>query len=165
MKDRKLRDGLPIRVDTIPPSLALAQVAEESGWGTWRFAAEGNALFGKWTWGGKGMTPSQQRSETGDYRLAAYETPLESVIAYMVNLNSNDAYRELRARRAELRRRGTKVTGWELASTLARYSERGAAYVESLHALMKTNTLGPADDAVLAEGPTILLIPVGAGVD
>ena len=165
INDRNLRDELLVRVDTIPPSLVLAQAAEESGWGTSRFAAEGNALFGMWTFGGEGMTPKNQRSELGDYKLAAYETPLKSVMAYMLNLNSHDAYRELRARRAELRRAGAKVTGWELAGTLTKYSERGPAYVESLRSLMEANKLRPTDDAVLADGPAILLIPVGPGVD
>jgi Bax protein len=163
--DRKLQDELLVRVDTVPPSLVLAQAAEESGWGSSRFTAEGNALFGMWTFGGKGMTPQQQRTEIGNYKLAAYETPLESVMAYMLNLDCHDAYRDLRSRRAELRRTGAKVTGWELAGTLTKYSERGPAYVESLRSLMDANKLRPTDDAVLADGPTVLLVPVGTGVD
>jgi Bax protein len=69
----------------------------------------------------------------------------------------------LRARRAELRGAGRKVTGWELAGTLTKYSERGQAYVDTLRALMKANVLQPTDDAHLDDGPTMLLIPVGAG--
>jgi len=141
----------------------LAQAAEESGWGTSRFAVEGNALFGMWTWGEEGIKPQQQRSGLGDYKIASYETPMHSVIAYMQNLNTNSSYEALRARRAELRSAGTKVTGWELAGTLTKYSERGQAYVESLRALMKTNMLMATDDAYLGDGPTILLIPVGEG--
>ena len=163
MTDRALQDKLLRRVDTLPPSLVLAQAAEESGWGTSRFAAEGNALFGMWTWGDKGVTPLQQRSELGNYKIASYETPLESVIAYMHNLNTHQAYRELRARRAELRKTGKKVTGWELANTLTKYSERGQEYVDSLHSLMKVNKLQPTDEAYLNDGPTILLIPIGEG--
>jgi len=165
LADRALQDELLRRIDTLPPSLVLAQTAEESGWGTSRFAVQGNALFGMWTWGGKGITPLQQRSGLGNYQIAAYETPLQSVIAYVHNLNTHQAYRELRARRAELRKVGAKVTGWELANTLTRYSERGQAYVDSLHSLMKVNMLQPADDAYLGNGPTILLIPIGEGVD
>lgn len=163
--DRELQDKLLRRVDTLPPSLVLAQAAEESGWGTSRFAAEGNALFGMWTWGGEGVTPLQQRSGLGNYKIAAYETPLHSVSAYMHNLNTHQAYRELRARRAELRKSGTKVTGWDLAKILTKYSERGQAYVDSLHSLMKVNRLQSTDDAYLGDGPTILLIPVGDGAD
>ena len=163
--DRVLQDKLLRRVDTLPPSLVLAQAAEESGWGTSRFAAAGNALFGMWTWDDKGVTPLQQRSELGNYKIASYETPLESVVAYMHNLNTHQAYKGLRARRAELRKTGKKVTGWELAKTLTKYSERGQAYVDSLHSLMNVNKLKPTDDAYLGDGPTILLIPVGEGAN
>lgn len=163
LNDDKFREELMKRVDTLPPSLVLAQAAEESGWGTSRFAVEGNALFGMWTWGDEGITPRQQRSEHGDHKIASYETPMESVMAYMRNLNTHPSYEALRARRAELRRSGDKVSGWELARTLTRYSERGQAYVDTLHTLMKTNMLLPTDDAYLGDGPTILLIPVGEG--
>jgi len=163
LADPSLQDKLLRRIDVLPPSLVLAQAAEESGWGTSRFAIKGNALFGMWTWSGEGVTPLQQRTNLGNYKIAAYETPLQSVIAYMHNLNTHQAYLELRVRRAELRKAGTKVTGWELAKTLTSYSERGQAYVDSLHALMKVNRLQPVDDAYLGDGPTILLIPIGEG--
>ena len=81
ISDQALQDELIRRVDTLPPSLVLAQGAEESGWGTSRFAIEGNALFGMWTWGEEGITPQQQRSEHGDHKIASYKTPMESVIA------------------------------------------------------------------------------------
>ena len=81
------------------------------------------------------------------------------------NLNTHPAYKELRARRGKLHKNGAKVTGWELANTLTKYSERGQAYVDSLHTLMKVNMLKPTDDAYLNDGPTILLIPVGEGVN
>ena len=163
--DRALQHELLRRVDTLPPSLVMAQAAEESGWGTSRFAVEGNALFGMWTWGEDGITPLQQRSGLGNYKIASYDTPLRSVIAYMHNLNTHQAYGELRARRAELRKAAAEVTGWELANTLTSYSERGQEYVDSLHSVMKVNMLQPADDAHLGDGPTILLIPVGEGAD
>ncbi len=162
--DRTLEE-LMERVDAVPVSLALSQCAEESGWGTSRFAAEGNALFGQWSWGGTGIKPEQQRAGMGDYRIAAFETPLGSVMAYMLNLNTHAAYAGLRALRAELRARGERISGWELAESLDRYSERGQAYVESLHSIMRVNKLDPADDAFLGDGPTIYLVPVGEGVD
>jgi len=165
LADHALQDELLLRVDTLPPSLVLAQAAEESGWGTSRFAAEGNALFGMWTWSDKGIAPSQQRAGLGNYKIAAYETPLKSVVAYMHNLNTHRSYGKLRARRAELRKAGAKVTGWELANTLTSYSERGQAYVDSLHSLMKVNVLQPTDDAYLSDGPAIMLIPVGEGAN
>ena len=161
--DGPVLEELLARVDVVPVSLVLSQCAEESGWGTSRFAAEGNALFGQWSWDGKGITPQQQRKGMGDYRIAAFETPLQSVMAYMRNLNTHAAYAGLRARRAELRAKGERISGWTLAETLDRYSERGAAYVESLHSVMRVNQLDPADDAFLGDGPTIWLVPVGEG--
>jgi len=156
-------DELLNRVDVVPASLVLAQGAEESGWGTSRFAAEGNALFGQWSWDEKAIKPENQRSELGNYGIAAFETPLLSVMAYIHNLNTHRAYAGLRARRAEMRAKGDKLSGWELAKTLTSYSERGAAYVDSLHAIMRVNQLKPVDDAYLSDGPTYFLVPVGEG--
>ena len=158
---QKLKDKLLRRVDTLPPSLVLAQAAEESGWGTSRFAVEGNALFGMWTWDGEGIKPFNQRPGLGNYKIAAYETLLESVVAYMHNLNTHPAYMMLRAQRAKLRKSGARVNGWDLAKTLTKYSERGQAYVNSLKSLIETNRLHQVDDVYLSDGPTILLIPVG----
>jgi uncharacterized FlgJ-related protein len=87
---------LMMRVDAIPPSLALGQAAYESGYGTSRFAREGNALFGQWTYGGKGMQPKQKRASKGNYGVAAYDWPLESVRGYMRNINTHRAYQKLR---------------------------------------------------------------------
>jgi uncharacterized FlgJ-related protein len=154
-------DELLLRVDIIPVSLALSQAAEESGWGTSRFAAEGNALFGQWSWGGKGIKPEKQRSGLGDHRIAAFDSPLDSVRAYMQNLNTHRVYARLRQRRAAMRAGSDPIRGWDLADTLDRYSERGQGYVDSLHAIMRVNHLNAADEAYLGDGPTILLIPVG----
>jgi Bax protein len=148
------------RVDEVPVSLVLSQCAEESGWGTSRFAAEGNALFGQWSWSGEGIKPEQQREGMGDYRIAAFESPLASVMAYMMNLNTHAAYAALRTRRAQLRSEAQPISGWDLAETLDKYSERGMAYVDSLHSIMRVNKLGPTDDAYLGDGPTIFLVPV-----
>jgi Bax protein len=158
-------EELLVRVDFVPLSLVLAQGAEESGWGTSRFAAEGNAIFGQWTWGGEGITPKGQRKDLGDYRIAAFETPLLSIMSYLRNLNSHPAYAELRDKRAELRGKGERISGYELAKTLTRYSERGQEYVDSLHAIMRVNQLDAADDAHLGDTPTIYLIPVGQGTE
>jgi uncharacterized FlgJ-related protein len=161
--DQKALDELMVRVDVVPVSLVLSQCAEESGWGTSRFAAEGNALFGQWSWGGEGIKPEQQREGMGDYRIAAFESPLKSVMAYMMNLNTHAAYAGLRARRAQMRADGERISGWVLAETLDKYSERGAAYVDSLHGIMQVNKLDPTDDAFLGDGPTIFLVPVSEG--
>jgi Bax protein len=150
---------LKIRIDIIPPSLALAQGAEESGWGTSRFALLGNSLFGQWDFSGKGIKPEQQRSELGDYGLAAFDTPLDAVIAYTRNLNTHRAYTRMRQLRAEIRQKGHEPTGIELADTLDRYSERGQEYVDGLHAIMRVNKLAAADLAHLANDEVILIEP------
>jgi len=146
------------RVDIIPTSLALAQGAEESGWGTSRFAAQGNALFGQWDFSGKGMRPAQQRKELGDYGLARFDTALDSVQGYMLNLNTTHAYEKLRTRRQELRQQNEKITGWELAKTLDKYSERGQAYIDGLHQMISYNKLEATDDAFLDNGVEIYLV-------
>jgi Bax protein len=84
-------------------------------------------------------------------------------MAYMMNLNTHAAYAALRARRAQMRADGERLSGWELAETLDKYSERGAAYVDSLHGIMRVNKLDPTDDAFLGDGPTIFLVPVSEG--
>ena len=150
---------LKIRVDIIPPSLALAQGAEESGWGTSRFALLGNSLFGQWDFSGKGIKPEQQRSELGDYGLAAFDTPLDAVIAYTRNLNTHRAYTGMRKLRAEIRQKGKEPSGFELAETLDKYSERGQAYVDGLHAIMRVNKLAATDLAHLANDEVILIEP------
>jgi Bax protein len=148
------------RVDVIPPSLALAQAASESGWGTSRFAREGNAMFGQWTWGGKGMTPAEQRTDThGDYRVAAFESTALSAYSYALNLNTGNAYRDLRLRRAELKRQNLRVSGNALAETLLRYSERGQVYVDELKTLIRINRLDAVDDAYLKEMAVIHIVP------
>jgi len=155
-------EELWLRVDMVPPSLALAQGAEESGWGTSRFAAEGNAVYGQWTWGKNAIVPEQQRKELGNYGIASFESLQESISAYMLNLNTHNAYSELRSRRATLRENGEKVTGMVLAETLTRYSERGEAYVQTLKSMMEYNRLSPVDDAYLSAGDPIFLVPVEA---
>jgi Bax protein len=147
------------RVDIIPPSLALAQAAEESGWGTSRFAIQGNSLFGQWDFSGNGMTPKKQRKELGNYGIAKFDTPQQSVEAYILNLNTHRAYKRLRDKRAAMRKNNIKPTGWELAKKLDKYSERGMDYVKSLHNIMSYNKLMAADDAYLWDKGTIIVSP------
>jgi uncharacterized FlgJ-related protein len=152
------------RVDMIPPSLAMAQTAEESGWGTSRFADQGNAMFGQWAWGDKAIKPEQQRAGKGNYGIAAFDSPQESVSGYMMNINTHRAYAPLREKRAQIRSKGQALTGVALAPTLLNYSERGQHYVDTLNSIMSYNKLGEIDEAHLV-GPVILLVPVGAGSD
>jgi len=147
------------KVDIVPPSLALAQGAEESGWGTSRFAAEGNAVYGQWTWGENAIAPKEQRKELGNYGIAAFGSLQESVSGYMLNLNTHPAYAELRSKRAELRAKGEKISGSVLAEQLIKYSERGEEYVKTLKQMMEYNRLEPTDDAYLSADPPIFLVP------
>lgn len=155
-----LKDKLLVRVDEVPVSLVLAQAANESGWGTSRFASEGNALFGQWSFGGSGMLPEEQRAALGNYRVAAFESPLLSVMAYMRNLNTHAAYARLRELRAQARAAGRDPSGYELAAGLDRYSERGQDYVDELRSMIDFNGLQPTDETYLAESPVYLVLPV-----
>ncbi len=157
--DKTALNRLIRRVDIVPPSLALAQAAEESGWGTSRFAIKGNSLFGQWDFSGQGIKPEQQRAQLGNYGIAAFESPQASIEAYMLNLNTHRAYERMRDKRAEFRKQNKKPTGWELAKTLDKYSERGTGYVKSLHAIMSYNKLNDADQAYLWEKGRIVLSP------
>jgi len=151
-------DTLWQKVDIVPVSLALAQAAEESGWGTSRFAAKGNAVYGQWTWGSNAITPEKQRKELGNYGIASFETLQQSISAYMLNLNTHNAYASLRDKRAQLREKSEKITGHILAGQLTKYSERGEEYVKSLRSLMEYNQLGPTDDAYLSKDAPIYLV-------
>jgi Bax protein len=146
------------RVDTIPPSLALGQTAYESGYGTSRFAREGNALFGQWTYSGDGMKPQQQRKSKGNYGVAAYKWPFDSVRSYMYNLNTHGAYQGLRDKRAALRKAGKEPTGPALAETLTSYSEKGEEYIETLKSIIRVNGLEIADNAYLRDESVTLVV-------
>jgi uncharacterized FlgJ-related protein len=155
-----LLSELLIRVEIIPVSLALAQSVEESGWGTSRFASEGNALFGQWAWGEDAMKPKEQRSGMGDYGLAKFDTPVESMMAYMHNLNTHNAYKALRTQRAEMRSKGGEPRGYGLTNSLIKFSERGQAYVNTLQSIMRVNHLQQTDEAYLNHDKVILMVSV-----
>jgi len=154
----KHRQALLLRVDILPPSLVLAQAAEESGWGSSRFTIEGNSFFGQWDFSGNGMVPSRQRKELGNYGLARFESPLASVEGYLLNINTHHAYAKLRKLRASIRAKNKPVTGHELAGTLDKYSERGQDYIDSLRKLIRYNSLGSVDEAYLSDGQVIRLV-------
>ncbi|SDG38429.1 glucosaminidase domain-containing protein [Roseospirillum parvum] len=139
------------RVDGIPPSLALAQAAEESGWGTSRFARQGNALFGQWTMDEEaGLVPAD-RPDGASHAVRAFPSLLHGVEAYMRNLNTHAAYRGFRDRRAVLRETASRLDGYQLAGTLTSYSERGQEYVETLRTIISANELKTLDHAWLGE--------------
>ena len=122
---RKIIEEILYRLDEIPAGLAIGQAAYESGWGTSRFTAEGNALFGQWTYGGDGIAPEQQRKELGDHRIASFNWPFDSVRGYFLNLSTHPAYEEFRKLRADLKSKGKPLDSLTLADGLVNYSERG----------------------------------------
>lgn len=140
--------ALLARIDLIPPSLALAQAAEESGWGTSRFARDGNALFGQWSFGGDDII--QPLAGRGGYGVRTFGNLSDAVRAYARNLNSHGAYRDFRSARAAARASGRPLDGFALAGTLTGYSERGHGYVKSLRLIMRANGLSAFDAARFA---------------
>lgn len=129
------------RVDVVPVSLALAQAAKESAWGTSRFAREGNNLFGEWCFSkGCGIVPAN-RAPGRTHEVRAFRSPGESIDSYLMNLNTHPAYRELRLIRQSLRKQGSSILGRELAKGLSRYSERGDIYVTEVQNLIASNDL------------------------
>ncbi len=142
-------DGLAERLDIVPPSLALAQAIEESGWGTSRFAKLGNAIFGQWTFGGgEGIVPLE-RADGKSHKIKSFGHLHESVANYVANLNRHAAYADFRRQRANMRAQGLELNGFVLARTLTAYSERGDDYVASIRAIMRFNNLTDLDDARL----------------
>ena len=138
---RDLVDTLLRRVDTVPGSLALVQAAKESGWGSSRFAREGNNLFGQHCYvEGCGQMPLD-RAQGRRHEAAEFDTVEAAVRAYMHNLNTHARYREFRTLRASLRREGKPLAGTLLANGLVAYSERGSPYVSEIKALIKNNNL------------------------
>lgn len=144
-------DQLLKKVDTVPVSLALAQAAEESGWGSSRFVREGNALFGQWTTASDGHLVPRERENGQTHRVAAFDSLLDATRAYVRNLNSHRAYREFRDMRAHFRAEGREPDGLDLAGTLGRYSQRGGDYVRRIRDLIAVNGLRRLDDAALDE--------------
>jgi Bax protein len=146
------------KLDIIPVGLVLAQAAYESGYSTSRFAVKGNALFGQWTFGGKGILPEHQRRQLGNYRIARFEWLFDSVRSYFINLNSHPAYEDFRRLRAEIRTAGKSMSSVLLAEGLKNYSERGQIYVDTLKSIIRVNNLDIADNAVFRDEPIIFLV-------
>ncbi len=129
------------RVDIVPPSLALAQAANESAWGTSRFALEANNYYGHWCFvPGCGLVPSA-RPAGARHEVAAFNSPGHSVQRYMHNINQHEAYTGLRMARSELRENGEPISGDALVDGLERYSERGQDYIEELRAMIRIDDL------------------------
>lgn len=150
VKDESIK-ALLKRLDVVPPSLAVAQAAIESGWGTSRFAREGNALFGQWTWGEDGIVPESRETDKS-HKIKAFQSPLDSVTSYIKNLNTHRAYRMLRDLRQAARKNAAPLDGNQLAIALTSYSEKGMEYVDLVRLIIRVNGLQHLDDARLASG-------------
>ena len=139
---------LKIRMDEIPVSMAIAQAAKETGWGTSRFAQEGNALFGQWTWSGEGIRPAGA-DDNSTHKVMKFKVLQASVKAYQRNLNTHSTYKDFRSTRAELRDKNKKLDSIILSDHLDKYAETGKEYVRILQQIIRQNNLTDFDDAKL----------------
>ncbi|GAB2191472.1 glucosaminidase domain-containing protein [Sessilibacter sp. MAH1] len=134
------------RVDKIPASLALAQAANESGWGTSRFAQEGNNFYGQWCYEkGCGIVPNA-RLDGANHEVKTFPNVTKSIEAYFNNINTHEAYYDLRIIREQLRNENKRITGKELAKGLEQYSEKGYEYVVLIQNMIDSNRLEKYDN-------------------
>ena len=131
---------LMLRMDMIPVSIALAQAAKESGWGTSRFALEGNAIFGQWTWDGQGIAPLERDSDK-NHKILKFPILRASVKAYKNNLNTHKSYSKFREKRKQLREKNINITGLALTGTLKNYAQTGSEYTKILNQIITQNRL------------------------
>ena len=139
---------LKVRMDEIPVSLAIAQAAKETGWGTSRFALKGNALFGQWTWSGEGLKP-KNADEGKDHKVMKFNSLQLSVRAYLRNLNTHSTYKNLRKARTELRNQNKTLDSITLSKHLDKYAETGSQYIDVLQKIIEQNNLKDFDEARL----------------
>ena len=139
---------LKIRMDEIPTSLAIAQAAKETGWGTSRFAQEGNALFGQWTWSGEGLKPAGADDDQ-THKVMKFKVLQASIRAYQRNLNTHNSYKRFRSARAQLRDDNKALDSLVLSEFLDQYAATGKEYVKILKQIIKQNSLMDFDDAKL----------------
>ncbi len=138
------------RMDIIPISIALAQAAKESGWGTSRFALEGNAIFGQWTWSGKGIAPLN-RDNKESHKILRFPILRASVKAYKNNLNTHNGYKEFRVKRSKLRSKNKKIAGLSLIHTLENYAQTGKEYTKILEQIIEENSLTDFENVLLTD--------------
>jgi len=133
-------DELIKKIDIIPTSIALAQAAKESGWGTSRFALEGNAIFGQWTWNGIGMAPLD-KDKNQKHKILKFPLLRASVKAYITNLNTHAGYKSFRQKRLELRSENKNLSGLDLIHELDNYAQTGKEYTKVLEQIINQNDL------------------------
>ena len=139
---------LKVRMDIVPVSLAIAQAAKESGWGTSRFAIEGNALFGQWTWSGEGIKPAGIDSEE-KHKVMKFKVLKASVRAYQRNLNTHGSYKQFRSERANMRDSDVELDSLILADFLDKYAATGKEYTKIIKQIIKQNNLQDFDKVKL----------------
>ena len=139
VKKSNLKELL-FRMDMIPVSIALAQAAKESGWGTSRFALEGNAIFGQWTWDGQGIAPLKRDGDK-NHKILKFPILRASVKAYKNNLNTHKSYLKFREKRKQLREKNKNITGLALTDTLKNYAQTGSEYTKILNQIITQNRL------------------------
>lgn len=146
--DSELLNELMLRVDVLPPSLVLAQAANESAWGTSRFALEGNNLFGQWCFEeGCGIVP-RRRSSGATHEVKSFDSVARAVSAYFTNINTNQSYEYLRELRADMREEDQQIDSMVLSFGLGRYSQRGDHYVDEVQNIIMQNDLHERDEGI-----------------
>ncbi len=157
LNEPAVREKILLRLDEIPPALALAQAAIETGWGSSRFALEGNSLFGQWTFGKTGGLTPNKRDADATHLVASFPDLRASVRSYMRNLNTGNAYHELRTFRAAAHAAGKPLSAYELAGHLHRYSARGEDYITEIRRIIRSPAIAVLAEASLAHGQQVLL--------
>lgn len=150
LNDPKTREALLNRVDTVPTALVLAQAAQESGWGTSRFALEANNLFGIWTWDTDAGSVPVSRPGGANHLVRVYPDVQSSVRAYLHNINIGFAYADFRNLRAQMRSTGKPLNALDLAGALSRYSTTGDTYIQNIRSMILGNGLGKLSGLTLA---------------
>ena len=145
---RNIKKELLIKVNRVPVSMIIAQAIIESGWGASRFAQEGNALFGEWTWkNNDGIKPNGNLA--ANFAVKSFKNISESLNSYILNLNRHPAYTEMRNYRSMMFKAGKDITGYDTAAYLENYAEIGLAYVEKVNNMIKSNKLYKFENSVL----------------
>jgi len=145
---RNIKKELLIKVNRIPVSMIIAQAIIESGWGASRFAQEGNALFGEWTWkNNDGIKPNGNLD--ANFAVKSFKNISESLNSYILNLNRHPAYTEMRNYRSMMFKAGKDITGYDTAAYLENYAEIGLAYVEKVNDMIKNNKLYKFENSML----------------
>ena len=139
VKDKSISELIE-RIDIVPTSIALAQAAKESGWGTSRFALEGNAIYGQWTWNGDGIEPLEKTKDQ-NHKILKFPLLRASVKAYIINLNTHRGYKGFREKRSALRKQNKKLAGLDLIHELDNYAQTGKEYTKILEQIIKQNDL------------------------